>query len=141
MRRTYIPDIDDKPIVRIVEELENCLTFERVLGRSQHVSIGKTMLAGGCKFSCNADHGLTWPEETDTFKRDTKFDYPNIPCKPSIGERPIDWRTFPRKECQSNSDLCTLRISPAEKYGWFVAQKKMSSKENEDNGNISSPIS
>ena len=38
--------------------------------------------SGSCRFACNGDKGLTWPEVADissTFKCNETFDYPNIP--------------------------------------------------------------
>ena len=43
-----------------------------------------------CRFDCNGDKGLTWPEVADkssTFKCNEKFDYPNIPLKTDFHEK------------------------------------------------------
>ena len=85
VRRTFIPDPEDRPIILVQETLENLLGVERALGRSQHVSIGTAMLEGldqPCRFSCNADRGMTWPvDEVDTFEPGAEFEYPLIPAK------------------------------------------------------------
>ena len=110
-------------MIRISETLENLLPLERAVGRAQHVSIGRSMFDGGvdapCFFSCNADRGLTWPEEHSTFKTNTSFEYPQVPTKEDGAT--TDWRQYPREA--ENSDLLTLRINPADKFGWFVAEK------------------
>lgn len=124
--RTYAPDENEKPIVNVTETVENLLGVERVFGRAQHVSVGASMLEGSsCRFACNADRGLTWPEPTSTFRHNTSFKYPMIPTKgkASTDEAHCDWRQYPRGH--PNSDLLTLRIRPQDKHGWFVAERTL----------------
>jgi hypothetical protein len=150
-RRTYAPDPAGRPVVVVTERLENLQGVERAMGRSQHVSIGHAMLSqsssgtGGCRFACNADRGMTWPDADplQTFQHATLFDYPDVPAKKEAAASPVaggaaggdseepgaaaagtalDWRKFPRS-AEPNSDLLTLRVDPAETFGWFVAER------------------
>ena len=131
VERIYTPDQNNNPCITIVERITNLLNVERAIGRSQHVTLGREILektSGICRFDCNGDKGLTWPEVADkssTFKCNEKFDYPNIPLKKSLeessDEKNCDWRKYPRNDV--NSDLCTLRINPNDKFGWFTCAK------------------
>ena len=147
-RRTFTPNPDGKPVIRVTETMENMATVERALGRQQHVSIGMAMLDGedGCQFASNADRGLTWPGDTSTFRPNTEFEYPHVPlkdselseggdgngeggkgevAKPKPGSRTADWRQYPRKEASNVTDLLTLRIKPEDSVGWFVAERDL----------------
>lgn len=106
-------------VVRVTERFRSTCGFQRAIGRAQHVSLGADFLRGTALFSCNADRGMTWPEAIGpaaTFPIATEFDYPIIP---RVDGETSDWRRFPTSPI--NSDLCTLRIQPDNKHGWFVA--------------------
>ena len=64
-------------------------------------------------------------DKSSTFKCNEKFDYPNIPLKKiseeSSDEKNCDWRKYPRNDV--NSDLCTLRINPNDKFVTYHVQK------------------
>lgn len=109
----------DARTVQVEETIENLTGFQRALGRSQHVTVGRDFLSGGCLFSCNADLGHTWPEAVDdpgTWAVNKAFTWPDIPNEDGTTS---DWRLYPR--VANNSDLCTLRINPADANGWLVA--------------------
>ena len=124
VERSYFPNLANLPRIDVVERITNLLSIERAFGRSQHVTLGKKMLeqrSGQCRFDCNGDNGLTWPEVADkssTFKCNEPFEYPNIPS--NVNDF-CDWRMYPRTDV--NSDLCTLRVNPKDEHGWFTCAK------------------
>ena len=80
-----------------------------------------------CAFTASCDEGMTWPEEHDPTKAHgskwavgERFSYPRVPRKDGATD---DWRRFPREGSSHSSDLCTLRVDPADKHGWFVAER------------------
>jgi len=103
--------------------------------------------SGSCRFLCNADKGHTWPFDVPKTRlaQDATFDFPYIPSQsrnlqststseemksnlnktaqseagPDSNHSVVDWREYPRGGKDSN--LCTLRISPSDATGWFVA--------------------
>ena len=110
---------DDARTVDVEETITNLVGFERAMGRSQHATLGADFLRGGALFSCNADRGHTWQkphDEAATWAVDADFTYPDVP---NADGSTSDWRHYPRVD--SNSDLCTQRINPADAHGWFVA--------------------
>ena len=107
--------------VEVKESVKNLVGFERAYGCAQHATLGEAFLKDRpALFACNADKGWTWPhddlESITTFAANREFDYPNIPRR---DDGSSDWREFPRAD--DNSDLCTLRINPADRHGWFTA--------------------
>ena len=135
------------PVVAIKEELTNLCAFERAMGRCQHVTIGEDFIIGKedgkegrgdaakCHFTCNADRGHTWPVDHDPnhdlnsqWKPNVEFELPFIPVRQSGGQSGgqsglTQWGNFPNQKVSWNSDLCTLRIDPAEKWGGFAARR------------------
>lgn len=116
-------------VVKVTEDVTNMLGVQRPFGRAQHVTLGDAFLRNGaCKFAANADFGHTWPDDLrperlpQFWQADTTFEYPSIPR--NDGGEADDWRRYPR--AQRNSDLCTLRIRPGDKYGWMVADQRHS---------------
>ncbi len=112
---------EKSPFAEVRETVRNLAGFERALGRAQHVSLGPPFIGAGCRYSCNADKGRTWPEATAktswAYKADADFDYPAIPLR---GGGVADWRRFPRGE-KPQGGLLTLRLRPEDEWGWFSA--------------------
>lgn len=110
------------PLVQVSETLKNLVGFQRALGRQQHVTIGAKMLEGGdCTFCTNCDKGKTWPDDNGQnsfFAIGKEFRDGKIPRKDGETD---DWSCFPRCEC--NSDLCTMRVIPDSKFGYFSVLK------------------
>ena len=44
VERIYTPDQNNNPCITIVERITNLLNVERVIGRSQHVTLGREIL-------------------------------------------------------------------------------------------------
>ena len=141
-------------VVIIHEEMTNLCSFERALGRCQHVTLGKEFLVGdgdvlarpvACRFEAGCDKGHTWPEDMDPtgalksqWEPNVAFDYPNIPLRAKPGSdhaheqaappaSEADWGQFPRWGWK-NSDLCTLRVTPTNEHGWFSARRRRGDK-------------
>ena len=74
------------PELHVTEKLKNLASFERVLGRCQHVTFGDQFLTGAeCQFEALCDKGMTWPTDMDPsgalnsqWQPGTVFDYPDI---------------------------------------------------------------
>ena len=119
--------------VKCTETITNLTGFQRAGGRAQHVTIGSEWLqsAGGCRFACNADRGMTWPDEVDdgTWKQATEFNYPFVPKKKSGSvngaadeggggaegggdEKDSDWRTYPREPKKGTCAPCAWSRPP-----------------------------
>ena len=138
VERIFTPDANNEPSMNVVERITNLLQTERAIGRSQHVTLGKQILdksSGACSFDCNGDKGLTWPtvaDKSSTFECNKEFEYPKIPMstRSSTDKEFCDWRKYPRVE--ANSDLCTLRINPADNHGWFSCTKDLTSSNLDD---------
>ena len=60
--------VDDASTVQVVERMKNLVSFERAIGRAQHVTFGEAFLADGVLWDCNADKGVTWPKEYNALK-------------------------------------------------------------------------
>jgi hypothetical protein len=113
----------DLPVIQVSETLKNLVGFQRALGRQQHVTIGSEMLKGdACTFTTNCDKGRTWPDdngENSFFATGKDFEVgENIPRKDGGTD---DWSRYPR--CESNSDLCTMRVAPSSDLGYFSVLK------------------
>jgi hypothetical protein len=95
--------------VKCTETITNLTGFQRAGGRAQHVTIGSEWLqsAGGCRFACNADRGMTWPDEVDdgTWKQATEFNYPFVPKKKSgaTGPKEAAMKMTATGECTQGS--------------------------------------
>ena len=118
--------------LNVREELTNLCSFERALGRTLHVTVGANFLGdadgSSCHFRASCDMGHTWPTDHDEdgalgsrWQPNTKFEYPHVPTRAGGGED--DWRIFPAPHAKGNSDLATMRVSPSDDVGWFVAQR------------------
>lgn len=124
----------DGPTVKITEEISNLCSFERALGRTQHVTVGEQFLldrASGdsvCAFRANCDVGHTWPTDHDEagelssrWAPATPFTYPSMPLR---GGGTATWERFPHgSHGQKSSDLATMRVAPSAAHGWFVAER------------------
>jgi len=115
----------DGAVLSMAETLTNLAGFERALGRAQHVTVGDKFMDGGCSFRASCDKGMTWPEDEDPdgslgskWKPATAFEYPDLPLREGGTE---SWCEYPRNE--KSSDLATMRVSPGEEHGWFVAER------------------
>lgn len=120
--RTFVPAPDGSPVIKVTERLKNLVGTDRALGRSQHVTLGVEILGGrDCRFACNCDRGMTWPEDNGPhsfWAVGQEFDVPRVPRKDGGTD---DWRRYPR--CDRNSDLLTMRVAPGEELGWFTAAR------------------
>lgn len=132
----------------VAETVESTLGIERPFGRAEHATIGEAMLRNGsCVFSCNADKGMTWPDDfsdelPQRWRAATEFDYPLLPTRDGVAgvlrddapeaaaggagaeDGADDWRRYPH--APKNSDLCTLRVRREDDFGWFVADQRHS---------------
>ena len=121
--------------VEVTETIENLVGFQRALGRQQHVTIGAEILSEGspCTFFTNCDKGKTWPVDNGKnsfFSVNEEFEGGSIPRKDGHTD---EWAKFPR--CDSNSDLCTMRVNPNEKHGFFGLVKPCT-KAGEESGSV-----
>jgi hypothetical protein len=117
--RTFTLCPRGSPVVKVTETITNLAGFQRAMGRSQHVSLDMTQRAR--RFNTNARRGLTWPEDNGAaslWAVGAEFDVKEgVPRKDGGRD---DWFRFPRKDAPRQSDLCTLHVPGADRYGWFT---------------------
>ena len=117
----------DGEALLVSETVTNLASFERAMGRCQHVTIGEEFLGRGarCSFHARCDKGMTWPEDMDSdgalcsqWEPATEFAYPHIPRRARGGASGTDdWTQFPREGTPVSSDLATMRVDPTTEEG------------------------
>lgn len=107
--------------VKVQETMKNLVGFQRAMGRAEHVTFGAAWLQSRkVRFSTNADKGQTMAGNDSEFcpyASEADFEYPSVPTRTGSS---VDWREYPQSDVSEG--LCTMRITPEAKYGWFVGE-------------------